>query len=221
MGFFDAVKQKAGALAGDAERAGRVTAAQARLVVLQNDVRKAERELGHEVYALIERGQLAHPDIAAGTERLRATLAEVHEKEAEIAALRRTPDASQAPAETPVSAPPTTAGEAQATDGPAEPVSESPLSAAEESLATAAEPGVVSEEPTEAAGAQNGAEPSPPPAPVADAPKRKPAATKTAAKKTPATKKAPARKAPARKAPAKKPPAAGKAPARKKPAAEA
>jgi len=56
MGFFDTVKAKAGALASDAGRAGKVTAAQARLVVLQNDLRKAERELGHQTFALIERG---------------------------------------------------------------------------------------------------------------------------------------------------------------------
>ncbi len=46
MGLFDTVKAKAGELAADAERAGKVAAAQARLVTLQSDVRKAERELG-------------------------------------------------------------------------------------------------------------------------------------------------------------------------------
>ncbi len=54
MGFFDAVKDKAGALAADTQRAGKVTAAQARLVVLQNDLKKAERELGHAAFALAE-----------------------------------------------------------------------------------------------------------------------------------------------------------------------
>ena len=63
MGFFDTVKGKAGALAADAERAGKVTAAQARLVVLQNDLRKAERELGHAAYQVAERGDLVHPDL--------------------------------------------------------------------------------------------------------------------------------------------------------------
>jgi hypothetical protein len=38
MGLFDTVKLKANALAADAERAGKVTAAQARTVVLQNDI---------------------------------------------------------------------------------------------------------------------------------------------------------------------------------------
>ncbi len=88
MGFFDTVKGKAGALAADAERAGKVTAAQARLVVLQNDLKKAERELGHAAYALAERGELDHPDLTHAIERLRETSAEVLAKEAEIAALR-------------------------------------------------------------------------------------------------------------------------------------
>ena len=91
MGFFDTVRDKAGALATDAGRAGRVTAAQARLVVLQNDLRKAERELGHAAFALAERGELDHPDLAHAVERLRATAAEVSAKEAEIAALRDEP----------------------------------------------------------------------------------------------------------------------------------
>ena len=65
MGFFDTLKAKAGALASDAERAGKVTAAQARLVVLQNDLRKAEREFGHGAFALIERGELDHPELTA------------------------------------------------------------------------------------------------------------------------------------------------------------
>ena len=91
MGFFDTVRDKAGALATDAGRAGKVTAAQARLVVLQNDLRKAERELGHAAFALAERGELDHPDLAHAVERLRATAAEVSAKEAEIAALRDEP----------------------------------------------------------------------------------------------------------------------------------
>ena len=102
MGFFDTVKDKAGALAADTQRAGKVTAAQARLVVLQNDLKKAERELGHAAFALAERGELDHPDLAHAIERLRATMAEVHGKEAEIAALR----GEAAPAETPMSAAP-------------------------------------------------------------------------------------------------------------------
>ena len=71
MGLFDTVKLKANALAADAERAGKVTAAQARTVVLQNDIRKAERELGHSAFSLIESGEIAHPDLEAATARLR------------------------------------------------------------------------------------------------------------------------------------------------------
>ena len=69
MGFFDTVKDKAGALAADTQRAGKVTAAQARLVVLQNDLRRAERELGHAAFALAERGELDHPDLAHAVEK--------------------------------------------------------------------------------------------------------------------------------------------------------
>ena len=109
MGFFDTVKGKAGALAADAERAGKVTAAQARLVVLQNDLKKAERELGHAAYALAERGELDHPDLTHAIERLRGTSAEVRAKEAEIAALR----GEAAPAETTTAAGVATAPAAQ------------------------------------------------------------------------------------------------------------
>src|SRR5665811_2062363 len=85
MGLFDTVKLKANALAADAERAGKVTAAQARTVVLQNDIRKAERELGHGAFSLIESGELAHPDLEAAAARLREARQVLHDKEAEIA----------------------------------------------------------------------------------------------------------------------------------------
>jgi len=88
MGFFDTVKEKAGALATDAERAGKVTAAQARLLVLQNDLRKAERDLGHAAAALIEAGELLHPDLGLSAARVRETREAVRAKDAEIAALR-------------------------------------------------------------------------------------------------------------------------------------
>ena len=71
MGLFDTVKLKANALAADAERAGKVTAAQARTVVLQNEIRKAERELGHSAFSLIESDEIAHPDLEAAVARLR------------------------------------------------------------------------------------------------------------------------------------------------------
>ena len=88
MGLFDTVKLKANALAADAERAGKVTAAQARTVVLQNDIRKAERELGHSAFSLIESGEIAHPDLEAAAARLREARQALKDKEAEIAGLR-------------------------------------------------------------------------------------------------------------------------------------
>ena len=91
MGFFDSVKDKAGILAADAERAGKVTAAQARLVVLQNDLKKAERELGRAAFALSELGEIGaldHPELVQAVERVRATASEARAKEAGIAALR-------------------------------------------------------------------------------------------------------------------------------------
>ncbi len=106
MGFFDTVKDRAGALAADAGRASKVTAAQTRLVVLQNDLRKAERAFGQEAFALVERGELEHPELAGALARLRATTAEVHAKEAEIAALRGAAPDEPAGAEAPTAAPP-------------------------------------------------------------------------------------------------------------------
>jgi len=88
MGFFDTVKEKANALASDAGRASKVTAAQARVVVLQNEVRKAERELGHATFDLVESGKLGHAGIAASAARLRDAHRALSEKEAEIAAIR-------------------------------------------------------------------------------------------------------------------------------------
>jgi len=99
MGLFDTVKLKANALAADAERAGKVTAAQARTVVLQNEIRKAERELGHSAFALIDSGEIAHPDLDAASARLRDARQTLKDKEAEIEALRsRAVEANGAPA---------------------------------------------------------------------------------------------------------------------------
>jgi hypothetical protein len=104
MGLFDTVKLKANALAADAERAGKVTAAQARTVVLQNDIRKAERELGHSAFSLIESGEISHPDLEAAAVRLRDAHQALKDKEAEIEELRHGADAGDtaapAPAET-------------------------------------------------------------------------------------------------------------------------
>ena len=126
MGFFDSVKNKAGALAADAERAGKVTAAQARLVVLQTDLKKAERELGHAALSLIERGDLDHPELAHAVERVRATAADVRAKEREIAELR-----GEMPTATPDAASPATTGSAADTHGAEDEAEERDTSAPE------------------------------------------------------------------------------------------
>lgn len=189
MGFFDTVKGKAGALAADAGRASRVTAAQARLAVLQNDLRKAERELGHAAYALAERGQLDHPDLAHAIERLRAIASEVSAKEAEIAALR---NESSAPAGASGEAPPAAVTTVETAAGPMT-VTSAPSVPMPEPLAEASPP-----------------EPAPEPAAEAETdaaeapakPARRRAATKPAA-------------AVAKKAQPKKAPAPGKAAVKK------
>ena|SRR5450830_1005842 len=101
MGLFDTVKLKANALAADAERAGKVTAAQARTVVLQNEIRKAERELGHSAFSLIESGEIAHPDLEAAATRLREARQALQNKEAEIARLRHGAEAGDEAAPAP------------------------------------------------------------------------------------------------------------------------
>ncbi|MEI6451490.1 MAG: hypothetical protein WCP98_16310 [Actinomycetes bacterium] len=123
MGLFDTVKLKANELAADAERAGRVTAAQARTVVLQNDIRKAERELGHSAFSLLESGAIAHPDLEAAAARLRDARQALSDKEAEIAQLRRGADAGGADA--PLSEP-----EAEAPTAAAQPPEEPPAAGA-------------------------------------------------------------------------------------------
>ncbi len=177
MGFFDTVKDKAGALAADTQRAGKVTAAQARLVVLQNDLRKAERELGHAAFALAERGELDHPDLAHAVERLRATSSEVRAKEAEISTLRgETPEqatpAAAAPA-APAAEPAATTVETAA--GPVTASSATPVAA----QGTEAEEPAATEEP---AAAETPAK-KPATRKPAAGPAARPAAKKPAAKK--------------------------------------
>jgi hypothetical protein len=94
MGLFDTVKTKASELAADAERARKIAAAQTRTVVLQNEIRKAERELGHATFALIERGEIAHPDLEHTATALHDARRALKDKELEIAALRGEPDES-------------------------------------------------------------------------------------------------------------------------------
>lgn len=97
MGLFDTVKAKAGELAADAERAGKVAAAQARLVTLQGDVRRAERELGQATFALLEQGEPLHPDLEATSVTLAEALRALTDKEREIAELRGESAESWAP----------------------------------------------------------------------------------------------------------------------------
>jgi hypothetical protein len=192
MGLFDTVKLKANALAADAERAGKVTAAQARTVVLQNDIRKAERELGHGAFSLIESGELAHPDLEAAAARLREARQALHDKEAEIARLRHGAEAGDeaAPAPADEAAGPTPQ---RAETGAPEPATAAPIAEAPPTAETAA--------PVEAVA---GAAKKP------TARRRAPAAKKPAPKKATTTKRAAKKPSAARKSPAAKaPPAAG------------
>jgi len=88
MGIFDTMKDKAGDLADDAGRAGKIAAAQVKLKSLQGDVDKAIGYLGHEVVDLIERGELVYPGLDPAMARVREARQLVADKEAEIAALR-------------------------------------------------------------------------------------------------------------------------------------
>ncbi len=101
MGLFDTVKAKAGELAADAERAGKVAAAQARAVALQNDVRRAERELGRAAYDLMEQGERPHTDLDASVEAVAAAREALAQNEREIAELRGEAAEPSAPGDTP------------------------------------------------------------------------------------------------------------------------
>ncbi len=88
MGFLDTVKGTASSLAADAGRAGKVANAQVKLVSLQGDVRKAERDLGRAALRLADAGELDAELLAEELARLRAADEAMHAKEAEIAAIR-------------------------------------------------------------------------------------------------------------------------------------
>jgi uncharacterized protein YjbJ (UPF0337 family) len=88
MGIFDTIKDKAGDLADDAGRAGKVTAAQVKLKSLQGDVKEAIGQLGHEAFKLIEKGELTHPGLEPAIARIRDAQKLVADKEAEIEKLR-------------------------------------------------------------------------------------------------------------------------------------
>lgn len=188
MGLFDTVKLKANALAADAERAGKVTAAQARTVVLQNEIRKAERELGHAAFSLIESGDIAHPDLEAAVTRLRDARRAVSDKEAEIAGLRHGAEAGDEAAPSPAGEAPGSPPERAETATPkpaATPLSEKPAAA-------------VSGEPVKAA---------------ANAAKKPAAKRRAPAAKKPVPKKAAAKRTAKKPSAAGKPPAAKKPPA--------
>ena len=203
MGLFDTVKLKANALAADAERAGKVTAAQARTVVLQNDVRKAERELGHSAFSLIESGEIAHPDLEAAAARLREARQVLTNKEAEITGLRRGAEAGDEAAPAPSNEVPGPAPQSAETEAAAAPIAEAPpVPETAAPVETAA--GAAKKPAAERA------------APVA----KKPAATKPAAAKKPAAKKAAPKKPAATKPATAKHKAATEKPAAKKAAAK-
>lgn len=88
MGIFDTIKDKAGDLAGDAERASKVTAAQVKLKSLQGDVDKALQLLGREAFELVEKGELTQAGLEGAVARVRDAKKAVADKEAEIQAIK-------------------------------------------------------------------------------------------------------------------------------------
>jgi len=180
MGLFDTVKLKANALAADAERAGKVTAAQARTMVMQSDIRKAERELGHSAFSLIESGEIAHPELEAAAARLRDARQALKDKEAEIAGLRRGAEAGDeaAPAPAGDAAAPVAEGETGAPEPTAAaPIAEAPPAA--ETAAPAEATAGAAKKPTARRRAPAAKKPAP----------RKPAAAKKPAAKKPTSRK--------------------------------
>lgn len=96
MRFFDTAKAKASDVAVDAERTGRLAAARIKLIALQNDLKKAERELGQATFEMIERRSPDQQALTAAIARVQAAHAAITAKEAQIAELR-----AQAEAPTP------------------------------------------------------------------------------------------------------------------------
>lgn len=88
MGIFDTIKDKAEDLAGDAERAGMVGAAQVKLKSLQGDVKDALGDFGREAFALVETGELTNPSLEAAIAKVRDAKKLVADKEAEIQKLK-------------------------------------------------------------------------------------------------------------------------------------
>lgn len=88
MRFFDTAKAKASDVAVDAERTGRLAAARIKLIALQNDLKKAERELGQATFEMIERRSPDQQALTAAIARVQAAHAAITAKEAQIAELR-------------------------------------------------------------------------------------------------------------------------------------
>lgn len=113
MRFFDTAKAKAGDVAVDAERTGRLAAARIRLIALQNDLKKVERELGQATYEMIEHHAPDQTALTAAIARVQAAHAAIAAKEAQIAELRaaaETPAAEGGQAEV-IELPPSPPGE--------------------------------------------------------------------------------------------------------------
>ena len=92
MGIFDTIKDKAGDLAEDAGRAGKVGAAQVKLKSLQGDVKDAMEALGREAFELVEKGDLVHPGLDAALARVRDAQKLVEAKKSEIEAIKAADD---------------------------------------------------------------------------------------------------------------------------------
>ena len=92
MGIFDTIKDKAGDLAEDAGRAGKVGAAQVKLRSLEGGVKDAMEALGREAFELAEKGELVHPGLEAGLASIREAQKLVDEKKAEIEAIKAADD---------------------------------------------------------------------------------------------------------------------------------
>jgi hypothetical protein len=96
----DVAKERAGDLAGDASRAGKVAQAQLKLRSLQGDLDDANKRLGAVAYDLVQRGELAHAELAGPADEVRRAEAKVREKEDEIARLRAEGPSDAKPAQT-------------------------------------------------------------------------------------------------------------------------
>ena len=95
MGLFDDIK-KAGSAAGSAvsegaAKAGKLSQVETerrKLKSLQDELASAQREMGAGVYELMRRGELSHPALDAPRAIISEALAQVSDKQAEIAALK-------------------------------------------------------------------------------------------------------------------------------------